>query len=77
MVVYSLTKYMNGHADVVMGAAILNDDELYEELKFFQNGNFYISTRALFGHVQNCICVMKYWRVMQRPVSYRRRSIVT
>lgn len=37
VVIYSLTKYMNGHSDVVMGAAVLNDDETYEELKFLQN----------------------------------------
>ena len=40
IVVYSLTKYMNGHADVVMGAAVLKDEKLYDRLKFIQNGNF-------------------------------------
>jgi len=34
---HSLTKYMNGHTDVVMGAAILNNDELAERLRFLQN----------------------------------------
>lgn len=37
MSMYSLTKYMNGHADVIMGAVVLNDEKLYEELKFMQN----------------------------------------
>ncbi|BFZ16617.1 hypothetical protein BsWGS_19655 [Bradybaena similaris] len=37
MVMHSLTKYMNGHSDVVMGAILLNDDELASKLKFFQN----------------------------------------
>lgn len=37
IVAYSLTKYMNGHTDVVMGAATMNDDQLYERLKFLQN----------------------------------------
>ncbi|XP_001648394.2 cystathionine gamma-lyase [Aedes aegypti] len=37
IVMYSLTKYMNGHSDVIMGAAIMNDDALYEQLKFLQN----------------------------------------
>lgn len=36
--VYSLTKYMNGHSDVIMGAAIVNDDELHTRLRFLQNG---------------------------------------
>merc|ERR1712179_505406 len=34
---YSLTKYMNGHTDVIMGAACTNDDELHEKLRFLQN----------------------------------------
>ena len=37
IVVYSLTKYMGGHSDVVMGALVLNDDELHERLAFYQN----------------------------------------
>lgn len=55
IVVYSLTKYMNGHADVVMGAAVLNDEKIYEELKFLQNAagvvpspfDCYLVTRSL------------------------------
>lgn len=42
MSMYSLTKYMNGHADVIMGAVVLNDEKLYEELKFMQNGEYYL-----------------------------------
>jgi cystathionine gamma-synthase len=34
---YSTTKYLGGHSDVVGGAAVLNDSELYERLKFLQN----------------------------------------
>lgn len=37
LVVYSLTKYMNGHSDVVMGAVTLNNKELYDRLLFLQN----------------------------------------
>lgn len=37
IVMYSLTKYMNGHSDVIMGAAIMRDEALYEKLKFLQN----------------------------------------
>jgi cystathionine beta-lyase/cystathionine gamma-synthase len=36
-VVYSTTKYLNGHSDGVGGAVILNDPELAERLKFLQN----------------------------------------
>jgi len=38
IVIYSLTKYMNGHSDVIMGATITNRDDLAERLKFIQNG---------------------------------------
>lgn len=38
IVVYSLAKYMNGHTDVIMGAALLNDDQLYNKLKTIQIG---------------------------------------
>ncbi|XP_055497867.1 cystathionine gamma-lyase-like [Leucoraja erinacea] len=34
---YSATKYMNGHSDVVMGLASTNRDDLYQKLKFLQN----------------------------------------
>jgi cystathionine gamma-lyase len=36
-VAYSLTKFMNGHNDVVMGSIATNDKALYEKLKFTQN----------------------------------------
>ena len=36
IVVHSTTKYINGHSDVVGGAVILNDNELYEKIKFYQ-----------------------------------------
>jgi len=37
VVMHSLTKYMGGHSDVVMGALIVKDDELHERLRFLQN----------------------------------------
>lgn len=37
LVVHSTTKYINGHSDVLGGAVIVNDDGLFEELKFLQN----------------------------------------
>jgi cystathionine gamma-lyase len=37
IVVHSVTKYINGHSDVVMGVAVTNDTEIYERLKFLQN----------------------------------------
>ncbi|XP_045480743.1 catenin alpha-like [Harmonia axyridis] len=37
VVVHSLTKYMNGHSDVVMGACMTNNEALSKEIKFLQN----------------------------------------
>lgn len=37
IVVYSTTKFINGHSDSVGGSVALNNPELYEELKFLQN----------------------------------------
>ncbi|WP_426059739.1 cystathionine gamma-synthase [Hymenobacter sp. B1770] len=37
IVMYSLTKYMAGHSDTVMGALIVKDDELHQRLSFYQN----------------------------------------
>ncbi|XP_044740237.1 putative cystathionine gamma-lyase 2 [Chrysoperla carnea] len=37
VVLYSLTKYMNGHSDVIMGALVTSDEEIYKRLKFLQN----------------------------------------
>lgn len=36
-VVHSTTKYIGGHSDVVGGAIVVNDEEVYERLKFLQN----------------------------------------
>ncbi|ORZ21258.1 Cys/Met metabolism PLP-dependent enzyme-domain-containing protein [Absidia repens] len=37
IVVHSVTKYINGHSDVVMGVAVTNDQAVYEKLQFMQN----------------------------------------
>ncbi|MHA6249653.1 cystathionine gamma-synthase [Pontibacter sp. CAU 1760] len=37
IVMHSLTKYMGGHSDVVMGAVIVNSEDLRERLAFIQN----------------------------------------
>jgi cystathionine gamma-lyase len=37
IVVHSITKYIAGHSDVIGGAIMLNDQELYEKIKFNQN----------------------------------------
>lgn len=37
IVVHSTTKYLGGHSDVVGGAVITNNEEIYQNLKFHQN----------------------------------------
>ncbi len=37
IVMHSVTKYLGGHSDVIMGALVLNDDKLYERLAFIHN----------------------------------------
>ncbi len=39
IVMHSLTKYMGGHSDVVMGAAICKEKEIAEKLYFIQNSS--------------------------------------
>lgn len=37
IVMHSVTKYLGGHSDVVMGALMLDDEELYKKLWFIYN----------------------------------------
>lgn len=37
-VVHSVTKFIGGHSDVVMGIVCTNSEELYTKLRFIQNG---------------------------------------
>ncbi len=53
IVMHSVTKYLGGHSDVVMGALVCNDDELAERLAFVQN-----SSGATPGP-QDCFLVLR------------------
>ena len=37
IVMHSVTKYLGGHSDVVMGALVVNDEKLYQDLAFIAN----------------------------------------
>lgn len=39
IVLHSATKYINGHSDVVLGAVIVKDKELADQLRFIQNAS--------------------------------------
>ena len=53
IVMHSVTKYLGGHSDVVMGALIVTDDALAERLAFIQN-----SSGATPGP-QDCFLVLR------------------
>ena len=37
IVMHSVTKYLGGHSDVIMGALVMNDERLHQDLAFIQN----------------------------------------
>lgn len=37
IVMHSVTKYLGGHSDVIMGALVVNDEKLHQELAFIHN----------------------------------------
>jgi cystathionine beta-lyase len=53
IVMHSVTKYLAGHSDVVMGAIVVNDESLRERLAFIQN-----SCGAVPGP-QDCFLVLR------------------
>ncbi|XP_063351242.1 cystathionine gamma-lyase-like [Pelmatolapia mariae] len=72
---YSATKYMNGHSDVVMGLLSMNREDLYGRLKFLQNAlgsvpspfDCYLCNRGLKTlhlrmerHFKNTLAVAKF-----------------
>jgi cystathionine beta-lyase len=53
IVMHSVTKYLSGHSDVIMGALVTNSEQLYQELAFIQN-----SCGAVPGP-QDCFLVLR------------------
>jgi cystathionine beta-lyase len=53
LVMHSITKYLGGHSDTVMGGLIVNDDTLAEQIAFNQN-----ATGAVPGP-QDCFLVLR------------------
>ncbi|MEN7551057.1 cystathionine gamma-synthase [Rapidithrix thailandica] len=53
IVVHSVTKYLGGHSDTVMGALVTNNEKLAEQLAYFQN-----SCGAVPGP-QDCFLVLR------------------
>lgn len=53
IVLHSTTKYLNGHSDVIGGALVCNEKEIYDSLQFFQN-----AVGAIPGP-QDCFLVLR------------------
>ena len=53
IVMHSVTKYLSGHSDVIMGALVVNDEKLRDELAFITN-----SCGAVPGP-QDCFLVLR------------------
>lgn len=75
LVLHSLTKYMNGHTDVIMGAICTNSEDLHDRLRFLQNSlgtvpspfDCYLVNRSLKTlalrmqqHMKNGLAVAKF-----------------
>lgn len=50
VVVHSVTKYINGHSDAVMGVLATNNDALLAKLKFLQNCALVVLSIAAMAH---------------------------
>lgn len=75
VVVYSTTKYLGGHSDVLGGAVTVNDNSFYERLSFYQNAigavlspfDSYLTLRGiktlsirLEEHQKNALAIAEY-----------------
>ena len=75
IVVHSVTKYINGHSDVVMGVAVTSSDEIHEKLTFLQNSlgavpsafDCYLARRGIMTlevrmqrHEENALAVARF-----------------
>ena len=54
---HSVTKYLNGHADVILGALITNNEEIYNKLLLLQYCNYYFIIIRVFN--SNFILILK------------------
>ena len=58
IVLHSVTKYLGGHSDVVMGALCTNDDKLHEQLAFIAN-----SCGAVPGPTGQLSCIARHQNI--------------
>jgi len=81
----SITKYINGHSDTVMGGCVTNSDAIYERLKYLQNAaggvpspfDCYLANRGcktlhvrMERHQENALAIAKYLESRTDVVKY-------
>ena len=59
MVMHSVTKYLGGHSDLIMGAVVVNDESLYEKLRLIQ-----VACGAIPGP-NDCFLVLRGIKTLQ------------
>jgi cystathionine gamma-lyase len=70
VVIHSVTKYMNGHSDVVGGVLVTNDSALYQELKYLQN-----AVGAVPGP-QDCFLVLRGLKTLHVRMREHERNAI-
>lgn len=80
---YSLTKYMNGHTDVIMGAIVTNNKDLHDKLRFLQNSKCIceLSNELHVDHDWNVLCCNRYLHLVHvsnnlKNSWYRYRNVI-
>jgi cystathionine gamma-lyase len=68
VVVHSITKYMNGHSDVVGGVVVMNDRGLYDQMKYLQN-----AVGAVPGPM-DCFLVMRGLKTLHVRMAQHERN---
>jgi cystathionine gamma-lyase len=68
VVVHSITKYMNGHSDVVGGVVVMNDRDLYDQMKYLQN-----AVGAVPGPM-DCFLVMRGLKTLHVRMAQHERN---
>lgn len=71
IVMHSVTKYLNGHSDVVGGALVTSDTQIYDKLKFHQN-----AVGAVPGP-QDCFLVMRGLKTLAIRMEQHQKSALT
>lgn len=76
IVVHSITKYINGHSDVVMGCIMTSNEDIHTRLRFLQNGshsNFFLMLSPAYTACYLRSAIIRSMRTELDPYSSCRR----